>query len=172
MEILKKDKARTIALLQEILKHSITDIEFEDIKEFNSITEYNFSILKVNILYKDGRKEQIYLKMIKGGKIKESIFCYWSLLYEEFLYNNKNKDKDIVQKAIITQVTSDKSSSCILLTLNAKLNYCAEINLIELKKYFEKNIDYERWLEALEIKDDDILFIGKKMYWNNAIFGI
>ncbi len=164
MEYLKQHKEKTILMLQQILNHSITNIEFEDIKEFDTITEYNFSILKTNVFYKDERNEQIYLKMIKGGKIKESIFCYWSLLYEEFLKNNKNNEKEIVQKAIITQVTSNKSSSCILLTLNAELNYCAEINLIELKKFFEENKECERWLDSLGIKDDDILFIGKKMY--------
>lgn len=165
MEYLKQDKYKFIKLLEKILKHSILDIEFEDIKEFNTIVEYNFSVLKVKIIYKDGRKDEVYLKMIKGGKIKESIFCYWSLLYEEFLKNNEKKeDEEVVKKAIISQVTSDKSSSCILLTLDAELNYCAEINLIELRKFYEKNNEYERWLNSLEIKEDDILFIGKKMY--------
>ena len=164
MENLKNNKNNIIKLLEIIQKHSISDIEYEEIKEFDSITEYNFSVLKTNIIYKDGGKEEIYLKMIKGGKIKESIFCYWSLLYEEHLKENKRDLEDIIQKAIITQITSDKGSSSILLTLNAKLNYYAEINLIELKKFFEENSEYERWLDSLEIKEDDILFIGKKMY--------
>ena len=162
MNNLLKEKNRIIVLIEKILKHSILDIDFEEITNYDTIMEYNFSVTKAKIHYKDGRDEEIYLRMIKGGKIKETIFCYWSLLYEEYLKNNK--DKDNLKKAIITQVTSDKSSSCILLTLNAELNYCAEINLIELRKFEEGNSESERWLDGLNIKDDDILFIGKKMY--------
>ena len=161
MKSLKNDQNELMKLLEKILKHSILKITFEE-ERSESIADYNFTILKTNVFYKDGRTEQIYLKMIKGGKIKESIFCYWNLLYEEYIKSNSMEDN--LHKAIITQVTSDKNSSCILLTLDAKLNYCAEINLIELKKFYQENLDQERWLESLEIEDDDILFIGKKMY--------
>ena len=102
--------------------------------------------------------------MIRGGKIKESIFCYWSILYEEFLKNNQSYEQNIVQKAIITQVMSDKNVSSLLLTLDARLNYCAEINLVELKQYVKNYEDYGRWVSSLDIKDEDILFIGKKLY--------
>ena len=161
MEIIYKDCV--LELLEQILKQKIKDVEFEETKEYYTIAEYNFSLQKAKIFYSDGRQEEIYIKMIKGGKIKESIFCYWSLLYEEFLNNNLEAE-NAEKKAIITQVTSDNSSSCILLTINSKLNYCAEINLIELKKFFEKNNKYERWLDEIGIKKEDILFIGKKMY--------
>lgn len=161
---LENSKNRVKKLLESILKNSILDIEFEGTEHFDSIIEYDFSLLKANIIYSNGKKDEIYLKMIKGGKIKESIFCYWSLLYEEFLKKNQSNIENVVQKAIITQITSDESTSNLLLTLNAKLNYCAEINLVELKSFLIKNNNYERWLESLEIKNDDILFIGKKMY--------
>lgn len=151
-------------MLEEILKRQIENVEFENIDEFNSIAEYNFSILKANVFYKDGNKEKLYLKMIKGGKIKESIFCYWSILYEEYLRDKQERDGESVQKAIITQVTADDSSCCIVLTLNSELNYYSEINLIELGKYYNEKIKYERWVDSLEIKNDDILFIGRKMY--------
>lgn len=162
MENLEKESI--IKIFEKILNTKIEDIKFEATKDMYTIADYNFSLKKATFYYKDGRKEEIFLKMIKGGKIKESIFCYWSILYEEFLKNNKDNEENNIQKAIITQVMSDKSSSCILLTLNAELNYCAEINLIELRKYFYKENEYERWLDKLGIKDDDILFIGKKMY--------
>ena len=161
---IKNSKKQIIQLLQDVFKHSIVDIKFEDIKNFDTITEYDFSVTKIKVFYKDGIKEEIYLKMIKGGKIKETIFCYWSLLYEEFLKSEKRKNNDIAKKAIITQVTSDKSSSCIVLTLNAELNYCAEINLIELNEFCKKYSFYEGWVKSLGVKDEDILFIGKKMF--------
>ena len=150
-------------LLEQILRKEIININIEGIEHFESIIEYDFSLLKANILYKDKTKEEVYLRLIKGGKIKESIFCFWSILYEEYL---QNKDKDLenaIQKAIITQIMSEENISSLLLTIDSKLNYCAEVNLVELRKYLEKN-QRERWLGSLEIQDNDILFIGKKMY--------
>ena len=150
-------------LLEQILRKEIININIEGIEHFESIIEYDFSLLKANILYKDKTKEEVYLRLIKGGKIKESIFCFWSILYEEYL---QNKDKDLenaIQKAIITQIMSEENISSLLLTIDSKLNYCAEVSLVELRKYLEKN-QRERWLGSLEIQDNDILFIGKKMY--------
>ena len=151
------------SLLEGILRKEIINIDIEGIEYFESILEYDFSLLKANILYKDNTKEEVYLRLIKGGKIKESIFCFWSILYEEYL---QNKDKDLenaIQKAIITQIMSEENISSLLLTIDSKLNYCAEVSLVELSKYLEKN-QKERWLGSLEIQDNDILFIGKKMY--------
>ena len=164
MSNLKGEKELLIKLLEEVFGSSIQDIEFEDTEEFDTIVEYNFSIIKIKVYYKDERKEELYLKMIKGGKIKESIFCYWSILYEEYLRSNRDNKEDVIKKAIITQITSNENSSCIVLTLNAELNYCAEINLIELKNLVEKNKEIKRWFDKNRIKGDEILFIGKKLY--------
>lgn len=158
---LSKENIKT--LLEGILKKEIININIEGIEHFESIIEYNFSLLKAKIEYRDKNKEEVYLRLIKGGKIKESIFCFWSILYEEYLQDKKNDSENAIQKAIITQIISKESISSLLLTIDSKLNYCAEINLVELKKYLEKN-QKERWLGSLEINDNDILFIGKKMY--------
>ena len=128
------------------------------------ISRFNFSIIsKCKSCCLKSRTSRIK-NIIRGGKIKESIFCYWSILYEEFLKNNQSYEQNIVQKAIITQVMSDKNVSSLLLTLDARLNYCAEINLVELKQYVKNYKDYGRWVSSLDIKDEDILFIGKKLY--------
>lgn len=164
MDFFINNKKYIIKLLEKIFKKEILDINFHGTEEFNDIIEYNFSLLKANIIYKYGEEDELYLKMIKGGKIKESIFCYWSLLYDEFLKINKDSQENTLNRAIITQITSDESKSSLLLTLNSKLNYCAEINLVELNNFIEKNKCKERWLSDLEIKKDDILFIGRKLY--------
>ena len=158
---ISKIKKGIIELLEEVLKREILDIENKGIEKFKSIIGYNFSLLKLMIIYKDLNQEEIYLKIIKRGKIKESIFCYWSLLYDEYIKSNNDK-KDLVQKAIITQLTSDGSNSHLILTINTKLNYFSEISLVELKNLINK--DKERWKDRLEINNEDILFIGKKMY--------
>lgn len=158
---LSKEDIKT--LLEGILKKEIINIDIEGIEHFESIIEYNFSLLKAKIEYSDNNKEEVYLRLIKGGKIKESIFCFWSILYEEYLQERKKESENAIQKAIITQIISKESISSLLLTIDSELNYCAEINLVELRKYLEKN-QKERWLGSLEINDNDILFIGKKMY--------
>ncbi len=151
-------------ILKKILKKDIIEIKSEGIEHFESIIEYDFSLIKINVIYKDNKKDEFYLRIIKGGKIKESIFCYWSFLYENYIKNKEKKDYSTIQKAIITQVSSEKNISNLLLTIDSKLNYCAEIMLVELKKYFEKEIIKERWLKHIEIDSNDILFIAKKMY--------
>ena len=158
---LSKEKIKS--LLEDILKKEIISIDIEGIEHFENIIEYDFSLLKANILYKNSSKEEVFLRLIKGGKIKESIFCFWSILYEEYLQNKENNSENVIQKAIITQILSEENISNLLLTIDSKLNIYAEVRLVELKKYLEKN-KIERWLGSLEIKDNDILFIGKKMY--------
>lgn len=159
----KLSKENIKKLLEAILEKEIININIEEIEHFENIIEYDFSLLKAKIKYRDDNKEEVYLRLIKGGKIKESIFCFWSILYEEYLQERKKDTENAIQKAIITQIISKESISSLVLTIDSKLNYCAEINLVELKKFLEKN-QKERWLGSLEINDNDILFIGKKMY--------
>lgn len=156
-KILSKENIKKI--MEIIFKKEIIEINIEGIEHFESIIEYNFSLTKVNIVYKNNQKDELYIRIIKGGKIKESIFCYWSYLYEEYIKNKKVENEKSIQKAIITQIESPKNISSLLLTIDSKLNYCAEISLVELKNYFEK----ERWVEGLEI-NNSILFVAKKMY--------
>lgn len=151
-------------LLEKIFKKEILQIKIEGVEHFENIIGYDFSLIKANIVYCNNKKDEIYLKIIKGGKIKESIFCYWSFLYEDYIKTRDSNCENTIQKSIITQIASEENISSLLLTIDSKLNYCAEINLIELRKYFEKEKNEERWREILEIKDNDILFIAKKMY--------
>lgn len=165
LEEMLKDKENVIKLLELILNISIKNIEIEGLEHFEGITEYKFSLLKINLKCDNDENKEVYLKMIKGGKIKESIFCFWSLLYEEYLRSTKkNKTNNIQQKTIITQKTSDKNISKIILSLNQDIEYYAEINLIEIKNFAIENNKLERWVEDLEIKSDNILFVGIKTY--------
>lgn len=159
---LSKDNIKQ--LLEKLFKKEITDIKIEGTQHFESIIEYDFSLIKANVSYFDNQKDELFLRIIKGGKIKESIFCYWSFLYEEYIKNKGKENENTIQKAIITQTESEENVSSLLLTIDSKLNYCAEINLVELKKYFKREFQKERWSTNLEMNDNDILFIAKKMY--------
>lgn len=151
-------------LLEKIFKKKIKDLKIEGVEYFENIIEYDFSLVKANVIYSNNKKDELYLRIIKGGKIKESIFCYWSFLYEDYIKTKENLYENTIQKAIITQIKSTENINSLLLTIDSRLNYCAEIELVELKKYLEKEEKGERWVEELEIKDNDILFIAKKMY--------
>ncbi len=151
-------------ILELILKINIVDIEFSEVEHFNSIIEYDFSLFKINLVDDRNNKSEVYLKMTRGGKIKETIFCYWSWLYEEYYKNNEEKVGGIPKRAVISQRSANDSSSKVILTLNPDLNYCAEIHFVKLKKFVKNNKKLERWLDELEINDDDILFIGIKRY--------
>ena len=76
-------------LLEKIFKKIIVEIRIEGVEHFDSIVEYDFSLIKANIVYRDNKEDELYIRIIKGGKIKESIFCFWSFLYEDYI-KNKN----------------------------------------------------------------------------------
>ena len=66
MESLKKNNRHVISILENIKGKPIDRIEMEEEKRFETITEYDFKISRVKILYKDGKEEEVFLKMIKG----------------------------------------------------------------------------------------------------------
>ena len=162
LEKILRNKKESINFFKSILKLSITDIEFVGIEHFETIVEYEFSLLKVKLKYNTNEEKEVYLKVIKAGKIKESIFCFWSLLFEESKNENIKNNADLLEKTIITQTSTEENCSKIVLTLNKELNYSAEINLIELKNYVIEKNRKERLVKNLEINSEDILFIGIK----------
>lgn len=168
LENLKNNKQNMQELLKKIMNKPIKDIKFLGTENFESIMEYKFSLYKIILIYEDSSKEQIYIRTIKAGKIKESIFCYWSLIYEEYCKKSKEKsNNNMHKKTIISQNTINESDINIILKDESTLDYSAEVNLVELCNFAEKNIknlNIERWLKDLEIEDDDILFIGKNIY--------
>ena len=152
-------KTDIIGLLEKILEITIKRVEFVGKEYFKNIGEYDFSLIKLNLLCEKDDHIQLYLKVIKGGKIKESIFCFWSLIYEDFL--KKNKEEYESKKVIIKQKKYNENESKVVLTFDQSLDYCAEINLIKLENYVLKYDKEKRWSNNLQIKKEDILFIGR-----------
>lgn len=154
-------KEEIISLFEELLKQDIKDYNYISIEKFNSIIEYDFSLAKVNITFSNGMQKRIYIRMIKGGMIKESIFCYWSLLYEEYSNCNRNK---VPHKVAITEKLIEENKKNIVLTMDKDLNYCTEICLVEIKKFLEEKIKENEKLKGLmnyfNNNDKDILFLG------------
>ena len=154
-------KAEIVSLFEELLNQEIKDYNYISIEKFNSIIEYDFSLAKVNITFSSGEQKRIYIRIIKGGMIKESIFCYWSLLYEEYSNCNSNK---VPQKVAITEKLIQENKKNIVLTIDKDLNYCTEICLVEIKKFLEEKTKENNKLKGLinyfNNDDKDILFLG------------
>lgn len=132
------------------------------IQQYSAIEEYKFTVAKIKLILNNSKSTEIYLKRIKAGKIKETIFCFWSLLYEEYLKNNNQKKEKIPRKVVILQDEKKQKQNIIKLTLEQELNYYVEINLVEIYKIKKDN---ERREECLD-NNYDILFIGIKKLKN------
>ena len=154
-------KEEIISLFEELLNKEIRDYNYISIEKFNSIIEYDFSLAKVNIIFANGEQKRIYIRMIKGGMIKESIFCYWSLLYEEYSNYNRN---EVPHKVSITEKLIQENKKNIVLTIDKDLNYYTEICLVEIKKFIEEKTKENDKLKYLanyfNSNDKDILFLG------------
>ena len=171
LECILKDtdnKHIIITLLECLLNSKIKEFEYIGIQRFDGIIEYDFSLVKIKILFDDNKKQMAYLRMIKGGKIKETIFCYWSLLYEEYLNNNKLYEKGLnPEKVIINENSTEENKKNITLMINKNINYSTEIALVQLKRYINEKAKENNNLNKLkkyEINDNDILFLGKIKY--------
>ncbi|MCI9063534.1 MAG: hypothetical protein HFJ17_02895 [Clostridia bacterium] len=153
-----RNKKCIISLLEYLIKEKINDFEYKGLERFDSISEYDFSLIKINIILENTRKKTIYMKIIKGGKIKESIFCYWSLIYKRYLNNNK------FAKATITEKPVELNRKSIILNIDKDINFSTEIALIELRNYIIDNKEMKEEIKKLfvhlNIYNEDILFLG------------
>lgn len=164
LESILKDidkKKEIISLFEELLNKKIKDYNYISIETFNSIIEYDFSLVEVEMIFLNGEKKKVYIRMIKGGMIKESIFCYWSLLYEKYSDYNRNQ---VPHKVSITEKLIQENKKSIVLTIDKDLNYYTEICLVEIKKFLEQktreNNKLNGLVECFYSNDKDILFLG------------
>ena len=116
---------------------------------------------------------EMYLKMIKNTKVKESVFCYWCSIYEEELMKAKELENiDIfINKVLISELEKTKYQQRIFLTIENNRTHIletgTEINFIEIEEYIneqknEKN-QYEKLYEYFDKDSDDVLLVGIKM---------
>lgn len=116
---------------------------------------------------------EMYLRMVKRSKIKESIFCYWCTIYEEELLKTKEKEEKepIINKVLISELNKKKFQTNIFLEIeNNKtqiLETGTEINFLEIidyiKEYKNKTNQYEKILKYFDEKNEEVLLIGIKM---------
>lgn len=164
-------------LLKELTKLTITDFQFESLKNMGDLSGYDFSIIKLTVFLENVNSEDnketktdVYIKMIRKDKIKESIFCYWSLLYEEkFKDYEESEFTSVVSKVRITETESEKYKHSVLLEIKENkwgiLEYGSNIHLVKLAQYLnDKTITkpelLTKWKKYIEEDNQDVLFIG------------
>lgn len=160
-------------ILNNVLKLEIKEVKYDKNIELSNISEYEFELVKVKAILYSNEEVEMYLKMIKNTRIKESIFCYWCSIYEEELIKAKElEDIDMfINKVLISELDKTKYQKRIFLTIEDNktkiLETGTEINFIEIIDYIneqknEKN-RYEELYKYFDKESEDVLLVGIKM---------
>lgn len=167
----EKDRNILKEILQQILHLQITDIKFEKNLELNDISEYEFELIKIRANLENNENVEIYLKMVKRSRIKESIFCYWCTIYEEESNKLDGESGIILNKVLISELTKKKYQQSIFLEIeNNKLPILetgTEVNFLDIINYIREYKNEINQYEDLEKyfcnKPEEMLLIGIKM---------
>jgi hypothetical protein len=166
----KQNKQMIIDLLVKVLELNVSDVQVGEVEKFENISEYEFSAVKMVCSIENSEPIDVYFKVIKKDKIKESIFCYWCLLYEQGLNSNKENltAASIINKVQISEIGMKRYKNSVFLQMqNNKTNilkYGTEVHFIDLKKYIENNKGENNhladWLKYIQDENEDILMVG------------
>lgn len=165
------DKEIIKEILNNVLHLEIKKIEYDKNIKLPNISEYEFELVKVKIILESNEEVEMYLKMIKNSKIKESIFCYWCTIYEEEMNESEENNEMVINKVLISDLTKTKYRKRVFLTIeNNKtkiLETGTEVNFIEMSNYINemenKKNNFEKLYKYFEKNSDDVLLIGIKM---------
>ena len=171
--VINEDCAILTEILKNILHLDIKEIKYDKQIQLNNISEYEFELTKIKAILETEEEIEIYLKMIKKSRIKESIFCYWCSIYEEELLKAKeNENMEVfLNKVLISELNKKKYQQSIFLEIeNNKtqiLEAGTEVNFIEISNYLneyknEKN-KFEKLFEYFDKESDDVLLVGVKI---------
>lgn len=172
----------TIDLLNDVTKLKITDFEFEDLNNMDTTTGYDFTAIKLRVTIditnlggadicdNNNITKHFFIKMIRKDRIKESIFCYWNLLYDEmFKRYEESEFTNIINKVRITEMESEQYKHSVLLQIKENkwgiLENGSTIHLIKFTKYIDDRLSEEytfakEWKKYIEQENEDVLFIG------------
>lgn len=133
-----------------------------------TIEEYAFSMLKLKVILNDKTKQDVYMKLIRKDRIKESIFCYWCLLYDEkFKEYEESEFTTVIKKVRIIETESQDCKHTVSLNIKENkwgiLEYGSDIHLVKLRKYLKeetKNPNVLEWKRYLANDSSDILFVA------------
>lgn len=122
-----------------IFEKEIIRIKYLRTLYLKHVPEYNFSMLKFNIVFKDYSNCNIYIRMINKEKIDENLFCYWL-----FCENNFGMKANFSNsRASIINCTSQKyETKYKLQVLKAFDNTCKDsiVDIIDLNTYSKEKL--------------------------------
>ena len=160
-------------VLNNVLHLNIKEIKYDKNLKLSNISEYEFELIKVKAMLETDEEIEIYLKIIKNSRIKESIFCYWCTIYEEELMKAKELDNMdvIINKVAISELKKSRYQESIFLTIENNrtpiLETGTEVSFIEIRDYIEdhreKNTELEKLNKYFEKESNDVLLVGIKM---------
>lgn len=167
------DNTILIKMLNKVLHLNIEKIKYDKNVQLSNISEYEFELLKVNSILSTKENVEMYLRMVKKSKIKESIFCYWCSIYEEELLKNteENRTEATINKVLISELNKRKYQQSIFLEIENNrtgiLETGTEVNFLDILKYIKdkenKSNQYGKLLKYFDEKSEDVLLIGIKM---------
>lgn len=156
--IIKKSDRQLVDILRKILNIQVDKIIIEKRLKLKNISEYEFEVIKTKAKLENDNEVEIYFKPIKNSRIKESIFCYWCLIYEEEI-----SDKKIHPEGdIFLNIENNKGHM---------LENGTEINFIEILKYLKEESceGCEELKNYFEKMQDYVLLAGIKINRKNKI---
>ena len=165
-----EDKKIMQDIIGNILSLEIKEIKYDKNMQLSNISEYEFELVKVKAILQSDEEMEMYLKMIKNSKIKESIFCYWCTIYEEELFQTKEIE-NMVNKVLISELEKTKYKSKVFLMIeNNKtqiLETGTEDNFIDIVSYIEEmkneKTQFEKIYKYINKDEEDVLLVGIKM---------
>lgn len=157
-------------VLNQVVNLKIKEIEYDKNLQLSNASEYEFELIKGKIILEDDKEVEMYLKIIKNNKIKESIFCYWCTIYEEELFKS-NEIESVINKVLITELDKTKYKETIFLAIENNttqiLETGTEVNFLEVSNYIEEMKNEKNQFEKLdkyfEDCNDYVLMIGMKI---------
>lgn len=170
-DLIEKSNQQLTDIFNEILNIQIDKIKVEKQLKLQNISEYEFEVIKTKAELNDKKELELYVKPIKKSRIKESIFCYWCLIYEEELLekNIKSDGEMFLNKVLISELRKKKYYQSVFLEIeNNKgkiLETGTEIDFIEISKYIKEHKDekYKALEEYFNELGDYVLLVGIKI---------
>ncbi len=160
------DKELIIHLLNKTMNIEIKELIFKKIEKFKGIEEYDFYLINLTGITKEGKEQEIFIKNIKKGKIKESLFCICDLAYEKYFdykKNSKEYSRRLKKISIIENRSNKKNISEVYVKLFEdnlkKIKVNIEIYFIEMSKIINKDNKKGR-IKNIEIEPNDIIILG------------
>lgn len=153
------------------MKLDIKEIKYDKNVQLSNITEYEFELIKVKAILETKEEIEMYLKLIKSTRVKESIFCYWCTIYEEELIDKTSDIECIVNKVLISDLTKTKYQKRVFLTIENNttqiLQTGTEVDFIDIANYIKENKNeinqFEKLEEYFPDGEKEVLLVGIKM---------